>query len=50
VLRTSFHLTGFSEPLQLVHRRARLPVPVIDLTGLEPRRHEQALGEFIAGQ
>jgi amino acid adenylation domain-containing protein len=50
VLRTSFHLTDFGEPLQLVHRRVHLPVPVIDLTGLDPTRHEEVLGEFIAGE
>ena len=48
VLRTSFHLNGFTEPLQLVHRRAHLPVPVVDLTGLDPARHEEVLGTFAA--
>ncbi|MEU4516913.1 condensation domain-containing protein, partial [Nonomuraea wenchangensis] len=33
VLRTSFDLTGFSEPLQLVHRAATLPLEVTDLSG-----------------
>ncbi|WP_101786847.1 amino acid adenylation domain-containing protein [Nonomuraea indica] len=32
VLRTSFDLTGFSEPLQLVHRAAAIPLEVTDLT------------------
>ncbi|MGW7478002.1 amino acid adenylation domain-containing protein [Nonomuraea muscovyensis] len=32
VLRTSFDLTGFSEPLQLVHRAAAIPLDVTDLT------------------
>ena len=34
VLRTSFDLTAFSEPLQLVHRRVEVPVEVEDLAGL----------------
>ncbi|MEU3001297.1 amino acid adenylation domain-containing protein [Streptomyces sp. NPDC006995] len=29
-LRSSFHLTGFSEPLQLVHRDVRVPLAVDD--------------------
>ncbi|RVX39043.1 amino acid adenylation domain-containing protein [Nonomuraea polychroma] len=33
VLRTSIDLTGFSEPLQLVHRTATLPLGVTDLSG-----------------
>ncbi|WP_437759618.1 non-ribosomal peptide synthase/polyketide synthase [Sorangium sp. So ce1389] len=35
VLRTSFRLTGLSEPLQLVHRRAEIPLRVDDLRGLD---------------
>ncbi|MCK2217015.1 amino acid adenylation domain-containing protein [Actinomadura sp. ATCC 31491] len=33
VLRTSIDLTGFKEPLQLVHRTATLPLEVTDLSG-----------------
>ncbi|MEU9835826.1 AMP-binding protein [Streptosporangium sp. NPDC048047] len=33
VLRTSFDLTGFSEPLQLVHDTAVIPLEVADLRG-----------------
>jgi amino acid adenylation domain-containing protein/FkbM family methyltransferase len=53
VLRTSFDLTGYSEPLQLVHRwseQARLPVPVFDLGGLPPARHRQVLRGFVDGE
>nr|WP_229840617.1 non-ribosomal peptide synthetase [Streptomyces roseolilacinus] len=35
VLRTSFHLTGYSTPLQLVHATARIPVHVHDVRGLD---------------
>ncbi|MEU8378335.1 amino acid adenylation domain-containing protein [Streptosporangium sp. NPDC048865] len=38
VLRTSFDLTGFSEPLQLVHDTAAIPLEVVDLRdGATPR-------------
>ena len=51
VLRTSFHLSGYGEPLQLVHRRAHLPVPVIDLReGSIPRGTEQVLRAFVAAE
>jgi amino acid adenylation domain-containing protein/FkbM family methyltransferase len=50
VLRTSFDLTGYSEPVQLVHARAHLPVPVIDLTGLDATRHGQVLAQFVAAE
>ncbi|MDA0638067.1 amino acid adenylation domain-containing protein [Nonomuraea sp. MCN248] len=33
VLRTSIDMTGFSEPLQFVHRSAALPFAVTDLSG-----------------
>ena len=36
VLRTSFNLTDFSEPLQLVHAAATVPLAETDLSGLEP--------------
>ncbi|WSG11945.1 AMP-binding protein [Nonomuraea sp. NBC_01738] len=42
VLRTSFDLTGFSEPVQLVHDRAEIPLTVAD----EP----PAYGPFDYGQ
>ncbi len=46
VMRTSFHLTGFSEPIQMVHREATLPLTVFDLihlTALEQQREVAAL-------
>ncbi len=36
VLRTSFALSGFSEPLQLVHARTETPVEIDDLRSLTP--------------
>ncbi|MCS7475572.1 non-ribosomal peptide synthetase [Umezawaea endophytica] len=37
ILRTSFDLSGFSEPMQLVHRTAEMPFIVADL-----RHHDEA--------
>ncbi len=40
MMRTSFHLTGYSEALQLVHREAQLEVAVVDLRGLPAAEQE----------
>ena len=47
ILRTSFHLTGFSEPLQLVHREATLPIEVEDLRGVDGPEQDRAVAERI---
>jgi amino acid adenylation domain-containing protein len=47
-LRTSFAMTGFGEPLQLVHRHAVLPIEVEDLRGLSPEEQESALDRICA--
>src|ERR1022692_2996606 len=47
VLRTSFHLTGFSEPLQLVHRSARANVAVEDLRALDDARQAEAIRQGV---
>ncbi|WP_429195109.1 amino acid adenylation domain-containing protein [Kitasatospora sp. MAP12-15] len=41
-LRTSIHLAGYSQPLQLVHEVAQIPIAVHDLRGLNPQEMEQA--------
>ncbi|MEV4068742.1 amino acid adenylation domain-containing protein [Nonomuraea fuscirosea] len=48
VLRTSIDLTGFSEPLQLVHRSATLPLEVTDLSGFsgDPEAAGRRLAEW----
>ncbi|HEY0733696.1 MAG TPA: amino acid adenylation domain-containing protein [Herpetosiphonaceae bacterium] len=46
MLRTSFNLTDFGEPLQLVHRTAVLPCPVDDLRHLSPAEQEAHLAQF----
>ncbi len=50
VLRTSFHLTGYSEPLQLVHREVEIEVGVTDLGGLGEREQEEAVGEWFEAE
>src|SRR5580658_6846097 len=47
ILRTSFHLAGFGEPLQLVHRQARFRLTVDDLRQAAPVERKKALAEWI---
>ncbi|ATO80311.1 non-ribosomal peptide synthetase [Actinoplanes sp. SE50] len=49
-LRTSFDLSTFSIPLQLVHERAEPPVGVVDLRGLDAEALDAALREHVAGE
>ncbi|HEV2888703.1 MAG TPA: condensation domain-containing protein, partial [Jatrophihabitans sp.] len=37
ILRTSYHLTGYSEFLQVVHRQVRPPLSIADLRQLDPQ-------------
>lgn len=46
VLRTSFDLVSFSEPLQLVHREGQVPLEIVDLQRLEASAQERALREW----
>ena len=50
VLRTSFHLAGFGEPLQLVHRSVELPLTVEDLRHLAPAEQDAAVDAWIAAE
>ncbi|HEX7331915.1 MAG TPA: amino acid adenylation domain-containing protein [Pyrinomonadaceae bacterium] len=50
ILRTSVDLTEFSEPLQLVHREADLPVECIDITELTPEQQEQYLSDAVESE
>jgi amino acid adenylation domain-containing protein len=50
MLRTSFDLSSYSEPLQLVHREAHLPVVVEDLRGLSDEEQERRIDEFIIAE
>ncbi|WP_336323052.1 amino acid adenylation domain-containing protein [Streptomyces lavendofoliae] len=46
LLRTSFHLNGFSVPLQLVHESAPSPLRIFDLRGRTPEEQEEDLRRF----
>ncbi|MER7578465.1 amino acid adenylation domain-containing protein [Kitasatospora sp. NPDC097691] len=47
VLRTGFDLTGYDEPLQLVHREADVPLVVEDLRTLAPAEQDRAVDELL---
>jgi len=47
ILRSSFHIAGFSEPLQLVHRQARFRLTVEDLRQTDPGGHQTALERWV---
>lgn len=50
VLRTSFALSGFSQPLQLVHRSVAIPVPAEDLRHLPPDAQEAAIAAWVEAE
>ena len=50
MLRTSFDLTTYSEPLQLVHNTAVIPVELDDLRDVTPEEQERVLDEFIESE
>ncbi|MDJ0835576.1 MAG: amino acid adenylation domain-containing protein [Acidobacteriota bacterium] len=47
ILRTSFDLTEFSEPMQLVHDHAHVSLPVEDWRSLSPAQQREALPAWI---
>jgi amino acid adenylation domain-containing protein/FkbM family methyltransferase len=47
VLRISFDLANFSEPLQLVHDTVQVPLAVDDLRGLAASEQEKAIAEWL---
>ncbi|HEX6289176.1 MAG TPA: condensation domain-containing protein, partial [Herpetosiphonaceae bacterium] len=47
ILRTSFFWEDLDEPLQLVHRRATLPIEHHDWSGCPPEELPQRLAEFL---
>jgi amino acid adenylation domain-containing protein len=49
-LRTSFNLTDFSEPLQLVHQKALAPLQIEDLRHLSPVEQEEAIAAWIEAE
>jgi amino acid adenylation domain-containing protein len=50
VLRTSFDMVNYSEPVQLVHRTVQLPLEVEDLRGLSTARQEEAIQQWIESE
>ena len=50
VLRTSFDLSNFSEPLQLVHPTACIPLQVEDLRHLAPDAQEKVLAVWMESE
>ncbi|MGE5321731.1 MAG: amino acid adenylation domain-containing protein, partial [Actinomycetota bacterium] len=48
MLRTSFDLSSFSEPMQLVHAASELPVTICDLSACEPEDLNGQLLRIIA--
>ncbi|TCP59320.1 amino acid adenylation domain-containing protein [Tumebacillus sp. BK434] len=47
VLRTSFDLTSYSEPLQLVHRAVRIPLDIEDLRQLPAAEQERHIADWF---
>ena len=50
VLRTSFDMTTYSEPLQLVHREAKLALKVVDVRHLSDAEQEAAIRQLLADE
>ena len=50
MLRTSFHLDGYTQPLQVVHAEAEIPVAVHDLRGLSVEAREATVKDFVAAE
>ena len=50
ILRTSFDLASYGEPLQLVHPHAVVPLAVLDLTALSASRQESELAAWMGAE
>lgn len=50
VMRTSMDLRSFSEPIQLVHPHAKLPIGVTDMRELGPAGQEASLRAYMAAE
>lgn len=50
VMRTSFDFGRYSEPLQLVHKSAHLPVEAEDLRGLSEEQQLAAIDEYVESE
>ena len=50
ILRSSYALEGFSEPLHLIHERIRVPLEVEDLRHLAPEEQQEAFDRWFAAE
>ncbi|MFJ4570444.1 amino acid adenylation domain-containing protein [Streptomyces sp. NPDC088846] len=50
MLRTSFAVSGYEVPMQLVHESAEVPVEVRDLRGLAPEEQQEELAAYTASE
>lgn len=50
ILRTSFDLTNFSQPLQLVHREVRVPLIIEDLRALSTATQQQIVNALVESE
>lgn len=50
ILRTSFHIAGFSQPLQIVHRRATIPFSHEDVSPLPEVAQDQRLVDWVEAE
>ncbi|PMS21443.1 non-ribosomal peptide synthetase [Trinickia soli] len=48
ILRTSYHLTGYEVPIQIVHKDMPLPLEVIDLRSFDQAEQESRFQEWAA--
>ena len=47
ILRTSFNLDQYSEPLQLVHKESHIPLSVFDLTQFDAPTQDKMIADWI---
>ncbi len=50
VLRTSFAWEGLEDPVQIVHRRVKLPFEILDWRGVPEEEKAAKVQEFVAGE
>ncbi len=50
IMRTSYHLTGYEVPLQIVHKDMPLPLEVFDVRGVDPAGQDAAFEAWTAGE
>ncbi len=50
ILRTSFHFSGYGEPLQIVHREVEIPLTVEDISRQTPSEQERIVRAWIESE